>query len=437
MRKIYKMPIRMLSTFLLLNVSLMNAQLTVMGIGNYTVGGISDNGVVSMHTSNGAVYKWDSVNGLVQIGTISNGYPAAGRTLITSDGSKIASSVTNAGTNFNEISTYNVGSSIWTNLGGLVPTGWDGSVSSTWGMSPNGNTIVGLGWINAGTAHAVKWTAQTGMTDLGSMIANSSSRANAVNADGSVIVGWQDQADGFRTGARWVNGIESFITNINGDFVGEAGDVSADGNTIIGLDTPEPYVWNSTTGLTYITHPNSSAFFRGGATGISADGSKVIGFFRPFPGPPMTGEGFFWTASGGRVNLNDYATGLGVNTQGVTMSLPLAISQDGNKIAGVGMNSSNQIVAFYLDLTGYLSTDDMIKIKDNVSIYPNPVKDIIYIKTTGKIDRADVYNKVGQRVAFFNSVEDKIDVSSLSPGNYILQILVKGEVSQNFKFIKQ
>lgn len=437
MRKIYKMPIRMLPAFLLLNVSLMNAQLTVMGIGNYTVGGISDNGVVSMHTSDGAVYKWDSVNGLVQIGTISNGYPAAGRTLITSDGSKIASSVTNAGTNFNEISTYNVGSSIWTNLGGLVPTGWDGSVSSTWGMSPNGNTIVGLGWINAGTAHAVKWTAQTGMTDLGSMVANSSSRANAVNADGSVIVGWQDQADGFRTGARWVNGIESFITNINGDFVGEAGDVSADGNTIIGLDTPEPYVWNSTTGLTYITHPNSSAFFRGGATGISADGSKVIGFFRPFPGPPMTGEGFFWTASGGRVNLNDYATGLGVNTQGVTMSLPLAISQDGNKIAGVGMNSSNQIVAFYLDLTGYLSTDDMIKIKDNVSIYPNPVKDIIYIKTTGKIDRADVYNKVGQRVAFFNSVEDKIDVSSLSPGNYILQILVKGEVSQNFKFIKQ
>jgi len=415
----------------------MNAQLTVMGIGNYTVGGISDNGVVSMHTSGGAVYKWDSVNGLVQIGTISNGYPAAGRTLITSDGSKIASSVTNAGTNFNEISTYNVSSSAWTNLGGLVPTGWDGSVSSTWGMSPDGNTIVGLGWINAGTAHAVKWTAQDGMTDLGSMIANRSSRANAVNADGSVIVGWQDQADGFRTGARWVNGIESFITNANGDFVGEAGDVSADGNTVIGLDTPEPYVWNSTTGLTYITHPNSSAFFRGGATGISADGSKVIGFFRPFPGPPMTGEGFFWTAAGGRVNLNDYATGLGVNTQGVTMSLPLAISQDGKKIAGVGMNSSNQIVAFYLDLTEYLSTNDMIKTKDNVSIYPNPVKDIIYIKGAGKIDRADVYNKVGQRVASFESIEGKVDVSSLSEGNYILQILVKGEVSQNFKFIKQ
>ena len=79
----------------------------------------------------------------------------------------------------------------------------------------------------------------------------------------------------------------------------------------------------------------------------------------------------------------------------------------------------------------------MIKIKDNVSIYPNPVKDMIHIKVAGKIDRADVYNKVGQRVAVFNSVEGKIDVSSLPSGNYILQILVKGEVSQNFKFIKQ
>ncbi|SDQ71374.1 Por secretion system C-terminal sorting domain-containing protein [Chryseobacterium soldanellicola] len=437
MRKFYKIRILFLFAFLVLNISLLNAQLTVMATGNYTIGGISDNGVVSMHTSSGTIYKWDSANGLVQIGNISNGYPAAGRTLITADGSKIASSITNAGTNFNEISTYNTGSSTWTNLGGLVPTGWDGSVSSTWGMSPNGNTIVGLGWINAGTAHAVKWTAQNGMTDLGSMIANRSSRANAVNADGSVIVGWQDQADGFRSGAKWVDGVGSFITDINGNSVGEAGDVSADGNTIIGMNTPEPYVWNSTTGLTYITHPNSSAFFRGGATGISADGSKVIGFFRPFPGPPMTGEGFFWTAAGGRVNLNDYATNLGINTQGVTMSLPLAISQDGKKIAGVGMNAANQIVAFYLDLTEYLSTSDVVKTKNTISIYPNPVEDIIYIKKAGKIDRADVYNKVGQRVAFFDSVADRIDVSSLSPGNYVLQIFVKGEVSQSFTFIKQ
>jgi hypothetical protein len=67
----------------------------------------------------------------------------------------------------------------------------------------------------------------------------------------------------------------------------------------------------------------------------------------------MSGRRFIWTSETGRVNLNDYAVGLGIATNGVTMGLPLAISQDGKKIAGVGMNASNQMVAFYLDLTSF------------------------------------------------------------------------------------
>ncbi|WP_312393698.1 T9SS type A sorting domain-containing protein, partial [Chryseobacterium sp.] len=262
-------------------------------------------------------------------------------------------------------------------------------------------------------------------------------RANAVNSNGNVIVGWQDEDNGSRRGAKWVNGVESFITDNNGEYVGEAGDVSADGNTIIGASLPEPYVWNNATGLTYISHPNSSAFFRGGATGISADGKTVIGYFRAFAAPPMSGEGFIWTSTGGRVNLNNYAVGLGISTQGVTMSLPLAISKDGKKIAGVGTNSSGQIVAFYLDITAYLSTNEAVKAKDKISIYPNPAKDIIYIKGVDKIEKARIYNMVGQNVRTFDSVEHQIDVSSLSKGTYVLEVFVKGEVSQNLKFIKQ
>ncbi|EJL73591.1 Por secretion system C-terminal sorting domain containing protein [Chryseobacterium populi] len=438
MKKFYKISMKAIYVCSLLNLSVVaNAQLTVMGIGNYTVGAVSDNGIVSMHTSGGGIFKWDAVNGIVQIGALTNGYPAAGRTLVSNDGTKIASSTTNTTTNFNEISTYDVATSAWTTQGGLVPTGWDGSVSSTWGMTPNGNTVVGLGWLTAANAHAVKWDAQNGVVDLGSSIQGRSSRANAVNTDGTVIVGWQDQSDGTRSGAKWVNGTESFITDSNGNIVGEAGAVSADGNTIIGSSMPNPYVWKNTTGLTYITHPNSSAFFRGGATGVSADGGTVIGYFRPFPGPPMTGEGFIWTAAGGRVNLNDYATGLGINTQGVTMSLPLAISQDGKKMAGIGMNSSNQVVAFYLDLTQYLSIHENTKYTASISIYPNPVKDMIYIKGTKAIEKAEIYNMVGQKVISSDAVKQQINVSSLSKGNYILQVFVKGEISQNFKFIKQ
>ncbi|WP_449401184.1 hypothetical protein [Chryseobacterium wanjuense] len=45
---------------------------------------------------------------------------------------------------------------------------------------------------------------------------------------------------------------------------------------------------------------------------------------------------------------------------------------------------------------------------------------------------------VGQKVRTFSSVESQIDVSSLSKGNYVLNLLfVKGEVSQSFTFIRQ
>jgi hypothetical protein len=435
MKNFYRMSMKILTACLFLKFGFAEAQLTVMGLGNYNVGAVSDNGVVSMHTSAGGIYKWNAAGGLIQIGSISNGYPAAGRTVVSNDGTKISSSVTNAATGFNEISTYDVASSTWVNRGGLVPTGWDGSVSSTWGMSTNGSTVVGLGYLTAANAHAVKWDEAGGMIDLGSMVSGRSSRANAINAAGTVIVGWQDEPTGTRSGAKWQDGVESFITDNNGNNVGEAGGISADGNTIIGAANPNPYVWNATSGLTYITHPNASFNFKGGATGISADGKTVIGYYRAFGAPPMSGEGFIWTSSTGRINLNDYAVSLGIATNGVTMGLPLAISQDGKKIAGTGTNASGQIVAFYLDTSEFLSVNDTMKEKNNIGIYPNPVTHTLYFKGTGKIEKAEIYNLVGQRVKTFNTVEEQMDVSSLPKGNYILQYSVKGE-KQAYKFIK-
>ncbi|MEJ5050031.1 T9SS type A sorting domain-containing protein [Chryseobacterium culicis] len=437
MKNFYRMSMKILTACLFLKFGFAEAQLTVIGLGNYNVGAVSDNGMVSMHTSAGGIYKWNAAGGLVQIGSISNGYPAAGRTIVSNDGTKISSSITNTATGFNEISTYDVAAATWVNRGGLVPTGWDGSVSSTWGMTTNGNTIVGLGFLTAANAHAVKWDEVNGMVDLGSIVSGRSSRANAVNAAGTVIVGWQDESNGTRSGAKWQDGVESFITDNNGNNVGEAGGISADGNTIIGSANPNPYVWNVVSGLTYITHPNASFSFKGGATGISADGKKVIGYYRAFGAPPMSGEGFIWTSATGRINLNDYAASLGIATNGVTMGLPLAISQDGKKIAGSGTNASGQMIAFYLDTSEFLSVNDAVKEKNSIGIYPNPVADILYFKGTGKIENAEIYNMVGQRVKSFNAVEGQIDVSSLSKGDYILQYSVKGGKKETYKLIKK
>jgi len=437
MKNFYRMSMKILTACIFLKFCFAGAQLTVIGLGNYNVGAVSDNGIVSMHTSAGGIYKWNAAGGLVQIGSISNGYPAAGRTIVSNDGTKISSSITNTATGFNEISTYDVAAATWVNRGGLVPTGWDGSVSSTWGMTTNGNTIVGLGFLTAANAHAVKWDEVNGMVDLGSIVSGRSSRANAINATGTVIVGWQDESNGTRSGAKWQDGVESFITDNNGNNVGEAGGISADGNTIIGSANPNPYVWNTVSGLTYITHPNASFSFKGGATGISADGKKVIGYYRAFGAPPMSGEGFIWTSATGRINLNDYAASLGIATNGVTMGLPLAISQDGKKIAGSGTNASGQMIAFYLDTSEFLSINDAVKEKNSIGIYPNPVADILYFKGTGKIENAEIYNMVGQRVKSFNAVEGQIDVSSLSKGDYILQYSEKRGKKETYKLIKK
>jgi len=101
MKNFYRMSMKILTACLFLKLGIMKAQLTVIGLGNYNVGAVSDNGVVSLHTSAGAIYKWNASGGLVQIGSISNGYPAAGRTIVSNDGTKISSSVTNAATGFN------------------------------------------------------------------------------------------------------------------------------------------------------------------------------------------------------------------------------------------------------------------------------------------------------------------------------------------------
>lgn len=47
--------------------------------------------------------------------------------------------------------------------------------------------------MSAGGAHAVAYNGSEGLMDLGSLFPEASTRANAVNADGTVVVGWQDQ----------------------------------------------------------------------------------------------------------------------------------------------------------------------------------------------------------------------------------------------------
>jgi len=317
---------------------------------NFEANSVSNNGEKVVGSIGSTNLIWTEADGLTPIGSITNGFPMAGGASISNDGSKVTATVTNPDNDLNEMGYYDVATQEWTYLGGIGAS-IDGDTSSAWGISGDGTTAVGLGWVVGGGAHGIKWTEADGMIDLGSSVPDRSSRANDTNNDGSVIVGWQDAIDGFRQAAIWVDGVQSLITNQGGNPVGEAGAVSGDGNWVIGGGNNfEAWRWSQDTGMINISHPNSGFSFSGSATSINEDGSVIVGFYRPFPGPALFGEGFIWTEETGRVELNEYVDSLGMDDLGITFSLPLGISNDGTAIVGLGLQGGG-IVGFMIKLS--------------------------------------------------------------------------------------
>ncbi len=432
MKKFYKFSINALA-LTVLGLTTAQAQLYIIGE-QISANDVNNSGVVSANSGNKVNIRWTKETGVQQIGVVTRDL-LAGRTLVSEDGNKIIGYMTNIENNLNEISIYDVPTDSWRHLGGLIESS-DAAFSSPWGISNDGTTIVGLGFINAGTGHAIKWTEADGIVDLGSTLAGRSSRANDINDDKSLVVGWQDDTGGFRQGAYWKNGVQTVLTDAAGNGLGEAGSVSGDGNIITGYAGINPYVYNvETKAVTIIEHPNQNTFFRGGATGISSDGKTVIGYYRPWPGGPYFGEGFIWTEEKGRINLNEYAKSLGIDLGTKVLGLPLAISPDGTKIVGASMDSvSNKMFGFYLDLKDYLAVSDTSTLKSNVSVYPNPVKNVLNISNVKNISKVEVYNMAGQKV--IDASSEKVHVGNLSNGTYIINITADGKTSTT-KFIKE
>ncbi len=184
-----------------------------------------------------------------------------------------------------------------------------------------------------------------------------STRANAVNFDGSVVAGWQDSATGFRQGAVWVNGVQSLIKiGLAGGALGEAGDISADGVWAVGsgvnANGNQAWRWSAATGGLSLgpPPPPAMASWRGAASSSSADGSKIVGVYRPFPGPATFGNGCFWSQATGLVDLTQYVQSQGVVLPAATvLALPLDISADGRSFAGLARIGAT-VVGFVVTL---------------------------------------------------------------------------------------
>ncbi len=292
----------------------------------------------------GHYFEWTASGGMIGIGGASAGNGVGGQPQVSEDGARVGGTTFNGASGFYEMSLLDRATGVWTPLGGIGGTSGS-SASSGWGISGDGNHVVGLGWINAGEAHGIHWTAGSGTVDLGSSAPNMSSRANAVDHDGDVVVGWQDSALE-RNGAIWINGVQSLITTPSGGLVGEAGAVSDDGQWVVGMGgvstNDEAWRWSQATGLEQLGSLGLGGIFPVGfATGISGDGSVIVGMDRPI-GPATSGEGWLWTAATGLVSMDDYFAGLGlVAPNGLRFSLPLGVSPDGSTFFGLGRSNTS------------------------------------------------------------------------------------------------
>lgn len=332
-----------------------NAQLYLLGNG-LTATDVSSNGSIVVGDNGAEHFMWTEVDGVTLIGGVAPGGGYGGQTGINGNGTLITGTRVNPNNNLGELSSYDIASQTWTSHGSLGASSGN-SASSAWGVSSDGTTIVGLGWINAGSAHAIKWTNGGGVEDLGSTVPNRSTRANAANDDGSIIAGWQDSASGFRQGAIWTNGVQELITHPNNDPATEVGCLSDDGIWAGGgqgfSNNFQAWKWSQASGIIDIG-PAPTSGWRGAITGFSSNGSISVGFYRPWPAPATFGRGILHTDSGGLLDLTDYAISLGIDVQGAILALPLGISDDGSTVIGI-TNSGN---GFVLRISNFPSNND-------------------------------------------------------------------------------
>jgi probable HAF family extracellular repeat protein len=226
------------------------------------------------------------------------------------------------------------------------------------GVSADGSVVVGTGnsanGCFGGCWEAFRWTQATGMVGLGDLPGDVfSSEASAVSADGSVVVGQSKSASGSEA-FRWTQatGMVGLGDLPGGSFYSGASGVSADGSVVVGnsqsanvgLYFSEAFRWTQATGMVGLGLLEGGVSSR--ASAVSANGSVVVG--------NSFNEAFRWTQATGMV-------GLGKEFGYAVASSASGVSADGSVVVGVGFSSGFDVTeAFrWTQQTGMVGLGDL------------------------------------------------------------------------------
>lgn len=337
-----------------LGVGAVPAAASVVLVGNAFPTDVSADGrvVVGNTADIFETFRYTEADNLVRLGratvpVISSG---AGAPKVSADGKRISATIMDDTDTVGTLGRWTEGSGWEAFAPPLPPDGGilDNYYGSAFGISGDGNTVLGLYWRpgqTGGLAHAAAWKPGASFTGLGS--SGGSSRVEASSFDGSVIVGWDEHPTfGNRRAAVWENGVKT-VFDPTGDGPSELHGVTPDGGLLVGdsYDYVNNYVqattwkkqpggWTpSLLGLLPGTDPVFGGFST--ATDVSADGSVVVGLnrFGFFGGD----GGFVWTESGGMVLASDWLNANGAELDpNFYIQAVSAVSDDGKTFVGYG-----------------------------------------------------------------------------------------------------
>jgi len=327
--------------------------LTVKRVNDGIVMGLSADGKAAVGQLPGSweTFRWTARSGVVGLGRATAPVLGvrSGTPRISADGKIVSATVLSDDSLIATAGKWTAATG-WQTLSSLGPVPpqmapIDNTDSSAFAMSTDGKVIGGLYWLgDTWQAHAMRWTAAGGMTDAGS--SGFSSRVNAMNADGSVMVGWDEHPQWRNWRATvWVNGVRTVLED--SDWFTEATAVNSDGTIIVG-QTPDPandyqmtatmWKWNGSGWAK--SHLGVMPKKPGKAgwsmpLGVSDDGSVVVGENRPDANKPVT-VGFIWTPATGMVNATEWLAANGVRSNPLYPVTSLsAVTPDGKTIAAV------------------------------------------------------------------------------------------------------
>ena len=218
-----------------------------------------------------------------------------------------------------------------------------GTSSTANGVNADGSVVVGSSNAPGISQEAFRWTGGV-MTGLGFLPGGTSSTANGVNADGSVVVGSSNAPGISQEAFRWTGGVMTGLGFLPGGTSSTANGVNADGSVVVGSSnapgiSQEAFRWTGgvMTGLGFLPGGNQSV-----AQGVNADGSVVVGQSNSSSGL----EAFRWTPIDHMQSIQALLIAGGVNMTGWQLSGANSVSATGITIVGFGQDPSNQTEAW-------------------------------------------------------------------------------------------